>query len=117
MEPTARTKRQSSQPIRIVPYYIINDTTILDFLQSADGPVMYALNFYQRTLSVRPFQQNLRAPASATSCGPHATIPDDHKEPSGTGVANADYLYYITAVNDGIYIASYSYVAIYSYVF
>ena len=105
MESTAWTKRQSSQSIRIVPYYIITNTTILNFLQSANGPVMYALNYYQRTLSVNPFQQNLRAPAGYTTCGRHATIPDDHKEPSGTGVANADYLYYITAVDDGSYIA------------
>ena len=110
---TVRTKRQSSQSIRIVPYYIIDNMTVLNFLQAADGPILYALNFYQRTLSVIPFQQNLRAPANATTCGQHATIPDDHKEPSGAGVANADYLYYVTAVDDGIYIA----VVMYLYVF
>ena len=102
---TVRTKRQSSQSIRIVPYYIIDNMTVLNFLQAADGPILYALNFYQRTLSVIPFRQNLRAPANATTCGQHATIPDDHKEPSGAGVANADYLYYVTAVDDGICIA------------
>ena len=36
-------------------------------------------------------------------CGPHVTIPNDHKDPSGAGIADADYLYYITSVNDGMH--------------
>ena len=104
MELPTRTKRQSPQPIRIVPHYVtatISDE-LLNMLQAPNGPIEYSLNYFQRTLSVIPIDQNLFAPENATSCGPHAVIPDDHKELSGTGVPNADYLYYITAVNDGI---------------
>ena len=105
MGSTTRTKRQSSQPIRILPYYVtanISSVGILNMLQANDGPVAYTLNYFQRTLSVIPLQENLRAPANSM-CGPHVAVPDDHSEPSGTGVPNADYLYYITAVNDGIF--------------
>lgn len=95
MEPIARTKRQSLQPIRIEPYYIVSDPVIRNLLRADDGPVAHALNYFQNVLSVIPFQQNLRAPSSADTCGPHATIPRDHTR---NGVANADYLLYITAV-------------------
>ena len=104
MEPTARTKRQSPQPIRISPHYVtanISSAEILNMLQANDGPVEYTLNYFRRTLSVIPIQQNIRAPQN-TMCGPHVAVPDDHTEPSGAGV-DTDYLYYITAVNDGIY--------------
>ena len=98
MEPIARTKRQSPQPIRIVPYYIVSNATIRNILQANDGPVEYTLNYFRNVLSVIPFQQNLRAPSSADTCGPHVTIPRDHTR---NGVANADYLLYITAVESG----------------
>ena len=98
MEPVARTKRQSPQPIRIVPYYIVNDTVIRNILQANDGPVAYALNYSQNVLSVIPFERNLRAPRSADMCGPDVTIPREHTR---GGVADADYLLYITAVESG----------------
>lgn len=98
MEPIARTKRQSLQPIRIKPYYIVSDPVIHNLLRADDGPVVHALNYFQNVLSVIPFQQNLRAPSSADTCGPHVTIPSDHTR---NGVANADYLLYITAVESG----------------
>jgi len=60
---------------------------------------MKALNYFQRTLSVQPFGENIRASANAAMCDPYAVIPPDHS-PNGRG-ADADYLYYITAVNDG----------------
>ena len=103
MGPAARTKRQSPQPIRIVPYFVTANISaeILTLLEADDGPITYTLNYFQSTLSVIPFQENLLAPADADMCGPHVVIPDDHKEPSGTGVPNADYIYYITAVNSG----------------
>ena len=103
MGPAARTKRQSPQPIRIVPYFVTANISadILNLLQDDDGPLAYTLDYFQRTLSVMPFEQNLLAPEDADMCGPHAVIPNDHKEPSGNGVANADYIYYITAVNSG----------------
>lgn len=100
MEPIARTKRQSLQPIRIEPYYIVSDPVIRNLLRADDGPVEHALHYFQNVLSVIPFQQNLRAPSSADTCGPHATIPRDHTR-NGAGVANADYLLYITAVESG----------------
>ena len=59
---------------------------------------MNALSYFQRTLSVQRFGENLRAP-SLGMCGPHAVIPEDHG-PFGVGV-DADYLYYVTAVDDG----------------
>jgi len=59
---------------------------------------MYALNYFQKTLSVQPFGKNIRAPRLGM-CGPHAMIPSEHG-PDEIGV-DADYLYYITAVNDG----------------
>ena len=97
--PSTRTKRQSPQPIRILPYYVsANISGVETLLRADDGPVAYTLNYFQRTLSVVPFQQNIRAPEGATMCSQHVTIPNEHTE---TGVANADYLYYITAVNDG----------------
>ena len=68
-------------------------------LQADDGPVMNAINYFQRALSVVPFGENI----PALTCG-HAEIPQDHG-PNGRGV-DADYLYYITAVNDGKYIVS-----------
>ena len=100
---TTRMKRQSLQQIRISPFYITANISaeILNILQADDGPIAYTLNYFQRTLSVVPFLENIVAPAGATQCGNHAVIPEDHIAPSGTGVANADYLYYITAVNDG----------------
>ena len=105
MGPITRSKRQSHQSIRIVPYYVtanISTNEVLTMLQADDGPVAYVLDYFERTLSVIPIQQNLTAPENATMCGPHVTIPDNHKDPSGPGVANADYLYYITSVNDGV---------------
>ena len=103
MGPAARTKRQSPQPIRIVPYYVTANISaeILSILQADDGPLTYTLNYFQRTLSVMRFEQNLLAPADADMCGPHVAIPDNHKETLGNGVPNADYIYYITAVNSG----------------
>ena len=103
MKPTTRSKRQSPQPIRLVPYYVnanISGAETLNMLQADDGPVAYILNYFQRTLSVVPFQDNLRTPANAM-CGPHVKVPNDHADP---GVPNVDYVYYITAVNDGMYI-------------
>ena len=103
MGPVVRTKRQSPQPIRIVPYYITANISaeIRSMLQADDGPIEYTLNYFQRTLTVTPFQDNLIAPEDADMCGPHVVIPNDHKETFGNGVANADYIYYITAVNSG----------------
>jgi len=96
-----RAKRQASQPIRIIPHFVTVNISVdvLRRLQANDGPVTNALNYFQRTLSVEPFGRNIRAP-NVSMCGPHVLIPQDHAEPSGTGV-DADYLYYITAVNDG----------------
>ena len=107
MGPATYTKRQLHVPqsIRILPYYVtanISSTTVLNMLQADDGPIAYTLNYFQKTLSVVPFQQPLFAPAGAR-CGPHVTVPSDHTVPFGAGVTNADYVYYITAVNDGIY--------------
>ena len=100
MAPISRTKRQSPQPIRFEPYFVRDNisTSVLNTLEAADGPIAYTMNYFMSTLSVIPFQQNLRAPQGASMCGPHVAIPEDHIEP---GVPNADYLYYITAVNDG----------------
>ena len=106
MEPTARSKRQSPQSIRIVPYYVtanISTNESLNMLTADDGPVAYALDYFRRTLSVTPLQQSITAPEDFTMCGPHVAIPDDHKDPSGAGIADADYLYYITSVNDGMH--------------
>jgi len=63
---------------------------------------MNAIRYFQRTLSVVPFGENIRAPSTGTCA--HVEIPQDHG-PNGRGV-DADYLYYITAVNDGKYIVS-----------
>ena len=103
MGATSRTKRQSPQPIRIVPYFVTAKISaeVLNILQAEDGTLAYTVNYFQRTLSVMPFEQNLLAPDNADMCGPHVAIPDDHKGPNGSGFANADYLYYVTAVNDG----------------
>ena len=112
MKPTTRTKRQSPQPIRIIPHYVnanISGSETLNMLQADDGPVAYILNYFQRTLSVVPFQDNLRTPANAM-CGSHVAVPDDHANP---GVPNADYVYYITAVNDGTYLCYRIYIHIY----
>ena len=98
---TGRAKRQALQPIRILPYFVTANISagVLTRLQANDGPVMNALNYFQRTLSVEPFGENIRSP-NVSMCGPHVLIPQDHAEPNGNGV-DSDYLYYITAVNDG----------------
>ena len=103
MKPTSRTKRQSPQPIRIVPYFVMANISngVLDILQADNGTLTYTLDYFRRTLSVEPFQQNLFVPDVLDMCGPHVTYPDNHKESSGIGVADADYIYYITAVQDG----------------
>ena len=97
---STRTKRQLSlEPIRIFPYYVTaNISNVGALLRANDGPVAYTLNYFQRTLSVIPFEGNIRAPEAGAMCSQHVAIPNEHAE---TGVANADYLYYITAVNDG----------------
>ena len=96
---STRTKRQSPEPIRIFPYYVTaNISSVEAQLRADNGPVAYTLNYFRRTLSVIPFQGNIRAPEAGAMCSRHVTIPNEHAE---TGVANADYLYYITAVNDG----------------
>ena len=51
---------------------------------------MNAINYFQRTLSVG---ENIRAPSTGTYG--HVEIPHDH----GPNGVDADYLYYITAVN------------------
>jgi len=98
---TGRTKRQAPQPINIFPYFVTSAIAaeVLANLQASNGPVMNAVSYFQRTLSVERFGGNIRAP-NVSMCGPHVLIPQDHAEPSGAGV-DADYLYYITAVNDG----------------
>jgi len=108
-------KRQSPQPIRISPFYVVANISaeVHSTLQADDGPITYTLNYFQRTLSVMPLSGNILAPSGAIQCGRHTRIPEDHIAPSGTGIANADYLYYITAVNDGKKLASYSHFLIY----
>ena len=103
MGSATRTKRQSPQPIRIVPYFVTANISfgVLDMLRADNGTLAYTLDYFQRTLSVVPFQQNLFVPDSFDMCGPHVSFPDNHKESSGIGVPNADYIYYITAVEDG----------------
>lgn len=99
-----------------MPYYVtanISSAETLNMLRADDGPVEYTLNYFQRTLSVIPFQQNIRAPEGGAMCGRHVTIPNEHAE---TGVANTDYLYYITAVNDGTYFFMYTITCIYKYI-
>ena len=60
MEPTARSKRQSPQSIRIVPYYVtanISTNESLNMLTADDGPVAYALDFLGELFQLHLFSR------------------------------------------------------------
>ena len=125
-------KRQADQylPFRIAVYYvrenITNSSTVLPILTDPSGGFQRVINYLQSVLSVIRASGNLYFPSSCAernsdgqcsrlepqSCGDHAIVPDEHLEPVmvcdptcrevGGGV-NADYILYVTAVNDGKY--------------
>ena len=116
--------------VHFVTENITNSSSFLPFLTASSGAFQSAINYFQSVLSVIRADHNLIIPPyCATSqhsngqyqctsvgsriCGPHVTIPDEHlgiimvcdptcREVGGnnTGV-DADFLFYITVVDDG----------------
>ena len=124
-------KRQANEylPFRIVVYYvtenITNPSTVIPMLNDPSGGFQLAINYLQSVLSVVRVSRNLAFPSSCASerpsdgqctsvesrtCGDFATVPEEHLrnitvcDPTcrevGGGV-DADYIIYVTAVNDG----------------
>ena len=122
-------KRQADGylPFRIAVYYITqnitNPSTVIPMLNDPSGGFQLAINYLQGVLSVIRARRNLAFPPSCATeldgqctsvrprmCGDHATVPEEHLgtimvcDPTcrevGGGV-DADYILYVTAVNDG----------------
>ena len=117
-------------PYRIAVYYvtenITNSSTVIPMLNDPSGGFQLAVNYLQSVLSVIRAPRNLTIPPSCATelddqctsvrprmCGDYTTVPDEHlgtimvcdptcREVGGsnTGV-DADYILYVTAVNDG----------------
>ena len=103
---------------------ITNSSTVIPMLNDPSGGFQQVINYLQSVLSVIRASSNLYFPSSCAepnsdgqcirlepqSCGDHATVPNEHLEtvmvcdPTcrevGGGV-DADYILYVTAVNDG----------------
>ena len=118
-------------PYRMTPYYVMenitNSSTTIQWLNSSSGGFQLALDYFQSILSVIRAPHNLTIPPHCTNktsdgqcistetrmCGPHAKVPDEHlgtimvcdptcSEVGGANIGvDTDYIYYITAVNDG----------------
>lgn len=99
MDRVGRAKRQEQepQPIRIFPHFVIANMSLLNRLQANTGPVISALNYFEKTLSVQRLGRKIYVPPAVKMCGP-VLIPLEH---FGTGV-DTDFLYYVTSLNDGI---------------
>ena len=117
-------------PFRIAVYYvtenITNSSTVIPMLNDPSGGFQLAVNYLQSVLSVIRASQNLIIPLYCADeqlgqcisvrphmCGDYTTVPNEHlgtimvcdptcREVGGsnTGV-DADYILYVTAVNDG----------------
>jgi len=126
-----RRQANTYLPYRVTPYYVMENITdsltVIPLLESSSGGFQSAINYFQSILSVLRAPHNLIIPPSCTNttsegqctsvqprmCGPHATIPDEHlgnitvcdptcREAGGNNVGvDTDYIYYVTAVNDG----------------
>ena len=103
---------------------ITNSSTVIPMLNDPSVGFQRVINYLQSVLSVIRASSNLYFPSSCAepnsdgqcirlepqSCGDHATVPNEHLEtvmvcdPTcrevGGGV-DADYILYVTAVNDG----------------
>lgn len=126
--PRERRQADSYQPYRmsvhLVMENITNASTVLPMLNDPSGGFQSAINYLQSVLSVIRAPHNLFVPpfcakrnsngqcteTKARMCG-HSTVPAEHlgtimvcdptcREVGGTGV-DADYVFYVTAVDDG----------------
>ena len=125
-------------PFRIAVYYvtenITNPSTVIPMLRDQSGGFQLAINYLQRVLSVIRASRNLVIPPSCATeqlgqctsvgsrmCGDYTTVPDEHlgtimvcdptcREVGGSNIGvDADYILYVTAVNDGkSYYSTYS---------
>ena len=107
---------------------ITNSSTILPFLNDPSGEFRSAINYLQSVLSVIRSPHNIVIPPSCATtrssdgqctsirprmCGRHVIVPDEHlgtitvcdptcHEVGGTNTgADADFIFYVTAVGDG----------------
>ena len=111
----ARERRQAGdyQPYRLVVYYveenITNASTVIPMLQDASGEFQRAVDYLERVLSVIRADHNLTITPNCTDnnctsiapymCGDYATVPPEHL--TGNAGVDADYILYVTAVNEG----------------
>ena len=106
---------------------ITNSSTVLPLLNDPSGGFQLAINYLQNVLSVIRAPHNLTIPPFCNArnsddqcasveprmCGPHAVVPDEHlgtimvcdptcHEVGGSNIGvDADYILYVSAVNDG----------------
>ena len=137
-----RRQTNTYLPYRMTPYYVMdnitNASTVVPLLQNSSGGFQLAIDYFQSILSVIRAPHNLTIPPSCATtndvdqctsikprmCGPHATVPDEHlgtimvcdptcHEEGGSNIGvDTDYIYYVTAFNDG---KSYQYTIAYRY--
>ena len=118
-------------PYRMAVYYvtenITNPSTVIPMLNDPSGGFQLAVNYLQSVLSVVRASGNLTIPpfcatrsdgqctsvAEPRMCGEFARVPDEHlgtitvcdptcREVGGSNIGvDADYILYVTAVNDG----------------
>ena len=113
--------------VNFVSENITNSSTLLPFLNDSSGGLQLAVNYLQSVLSVNRLSRNIVVPppcvnrssdlrcvsdpATEAICGSHVKVPDEHLgrwvcdpmcdiESSSEGV-DADYILYVTAVQDG----------------
>ena len=113
--------------VNFVSENITNASTLVPFLNDSSEGLQLAVNYLQSVLSVVRLPRNIVVPplcvnrsrdlrcisnpATEAACGPHVRVPDEHLgrwvcdpmcdiENSGEGV-DADYILYVTAVQDG----------------
>ena len=114
--------------VHLVTENITNSSTFIPFLTDPSGEFRSAINYLQSVLSVIRAPHNLVIPPSCATrrrsdgqcasirlrrCGRHVIVPDEHlgtimvcdptcHEVGGTNTGvDADFIFYVTAVDDG----------------
>ena len=110
---------------------ITNASTVLPLLNDPSGGFQLAINYLQSVLSVMRVSHNLNITPHCfdrnddgdcirvedpSTCGPHTVVPNEHlgttmvcdpicREVGGSSIGvDADYILYVTSVNDGKFI-------------
>ena len=120
-------------PYRMTPYYVIENisdySNTVALFNDQSGGFQRAIDYLQSVLSVIRAPGNLTVPPSCANktndtcnssvqprmCGPHTIVPDEHlgiimvcdpicHEEGGTNTGvDTDFIFYVTAVDDGKY--------------